>query len=118
MPTMNNVQLLGKVTIAPKQRQLKNGSRVAELGMGIPESYKNEKGEWTSRMHFVDVVLWDQQAVYAGDNLRKGDGALIQGTLQFDQWENKEGEKRSKLRVKGLRIQSIQLPAPQKKPSS
>lgn len=118
MLNMNQVQLLGKVTIAPKIRTLKNGTSVADLGMGIPENYKNEKGEWMNRMHFVDVVLWDQQAEFARDKLKKGDGVLIQGALQFDQWEGKNGEKRSKLRVKGLKVQPVILPEPARRESA
>lgn len=118
MISMNNVQLIGKVTIAPRIRKLKNGSEVAELGMGVPESYKNEKGEWNSRMHFVDVVLWDEQARFANEKLQKGDGVLIQGSLQFDQWEAKDGGKRSKLRVKSYRVQTVMLPEPAAKASA
>lgn len=112
MISMNNVQILGKVTIAPKMRKLKSGNEVAELGMGLLENYKNPKGEWSSRMHFVDVILWDEQARFANEKLQKGDGILIQGALQFDQWEAKDGSKRSKLRVKGHRVQQVPMPVP------
>ncbi|MDF3127951.1 single-stranded DNA-binding protein [Kiritimatiellaeota bacterium B1221] len=110
MPNLNVVQLLGKVTWEPKLRELKNGNKVAELGLGISENFKNEQGEWSHRMHFVDVVLWNEQARFAVDQLHKGDGVLVQGALQFDQWESKDGGKRSKLRVKGQRVQPVMLP--------
>ena len=107
---MNNVQLLGKVTLEPRVRNLKSGAKVAEVGLGIPENRQKENGEWEGQMHFVDVVLWNDQATYAEKRLTKGDAALVQGMLQYDQWEAKEGGKRSKLRVKGLRIQAVPLP--------
>lgn len=110
MISMNNVQILGKVTLDPRIRTLKNGNKVAELGLGVPESRKKENGEWESKMHFVDVVLWNDQAEIAEKRFHKGDGALVQGMLQFDQWETKEGEKRNKLKVKGLRLQKVPLP--------
>ncbi len=112
MPNLNTVQLLGKVTWEPKLRELKNGNKVTELGLGISDNFKNEKGEWSNRMHFVDVVLWNEQADFAVDHFHKGDGVLVQGSLQFDQWESKDGGKRSKLRVKGQRVQAVLLPKP------
>ena len=110
MISMNNVQLLGKVTINPRVRTLANGTRIAEMGIGVPENRKKENGEWDSRMHFVDIVLWGDQAELAEKRFQKGDGALIQGMLQFDQWETKEGQKRNKLKVKAQRIQVVPLP--------
>lgn len=110
MNSLNTVQLVGKVTLPPKIRSLKNGSKVAEIGMGISESFKNDKDEWSSRLHFVDIVLWDKQATYAEQKLSKGDGLIVQGSLQFDQWEAKDGSKRSKLLVRGHRVQVIAFP--------
>jgi len=80
-----------------------------ELGIGISEGHKNAKGEWESKMHFVDVVLWDEQAEYAKSNLKKGDSVLILGCLQYESWE-KDGRRQSKLRVKGQRIQQVPVP--------
>ena len=118
MISMNNVQLLGKITIAPKVRSLKSGAKVAELGLGIPESFKKQNGDWDSRMHYVDVVRWDRQADYAEEHLHKGDGLLVQGSLQFDQWETKEGGKRSKVKVRAQRIQAVPLPEPANRDSA
>jgi len=114
MISMNSVQILGKVTLAPRIRTLKNsGSKVGEFGLGIPENFRKENGEWDTRMHFVDVVVWGELADSLESKLSKGDGALVQGALQFDQWQNKEGEKRSKLRVKAFRVNQVPLPQAQ-----
>ena len=56
---------------------------------------------------FVDVVVWGRQAETASEYLTKGSPAFIEGRLQFDQWENQEGEKRSKLRVRAERVQFL-----------
>jgi single stranded DNA-binding protein len=112
MTSLNNVQILGKITQEPNIRKLKTGSLVAEVGLGVSESYRKENGEWESRMHFVDVVLWNQQAEYARDNLKKGDGLLVLGALQYDSWEDKEGHKRSALKIKATRVQPVPLPEP------
>jgi single-strand DNA-binding protein len=110
MISMNSVQLIGKITLEPRVRRLKSGTTVAEIGMGIPENFKKKNGDWESRMHFVDIQVWDQQAEYVEKHLRKGDGLLVQGSLQFEQWEGKDGQKRNKIKVKAQRIQAVPLP--------
>ena len=34
-------------------------------------------------------------------------GILVEGKLQYDQWEPAEGEKRSRLRVRAMRVQFL-----------
>jgi single-strand DNA-binding protein len=55
----------------------------------------------------VDVVLWGRQAEVASDYLKKGRQVMVEGKLQLDQWESKEGEKRSRIRVRGDNLQFL-----------
>lgn len=110
MTSMNQVQLIGKITLEPRYKTFKSGAKLVELGVGIPESKKKENGEWESTMHFVDVVLWSDQAEYAQKNLKRGDGVMVLGSLQYESWE-KEGKKQSKVRIKGKRVQFIEWPS-------
>ena len=52
---------------------------------------------------FVDVTLWGRTAEVAGEYLSKGSPVLIEGRLKLDSWEDKEGQKRSKLTVRPSR---------------
>ena len=54
---------------------------------------------------FVDVVVWGRQAETCSQYLSKGSQVFVEGKLQLDQWENKEGEKRSKIKVRADRVQ-------------
>lgn len=109
MTSMNQVQIIGKITLEPKFKTFKSGAKLAELGIGIPESKKKENGEWESAMHFVDVVLWSEQAEYAEAHLKRGDGVMVLGSLQYESWE-KDGKKQSKVRVKGKKVQYLEWP--------
>jgi single-strand DNA-binding protein len=55
---------------------------------------------------FVDVTLWGRTAEVANEYLRKGAATLIEGRLKLDTWE-KDGQKRSKLRVIGEKMQML-----------
>jgi single-strand DNA-binding protein len=54
------------------------------------------------------VELWGRTAEIAGEYLKKGRPALIEGRLKLDSWEDKQsGQKRSKLRVVGETLQLL-----------
>ncbi len=112
MISMNQVQILGKVTFEARTRELKNGNKVATLGLGIPEHIHKKNGDWETRMHFVDVTGWDRLAEQLGKR-RKGEGLLILGSLQYESWEGKDGKKQSKVKVKAQRVQEIPWPEKQ-----
>jgi single-strand DNA-binding protein len=54
----------------------------------------------------VDVTLWGRTAEVASEYLSKGSPILIEGRLKLDTWES-EGQKRSKLKVVGERMQMV-----------
>ena len=83
---------------------------MADLGLAVNESFKNKAGETVEQTCFVDVVVWGRQAETASEYLHKGSPVFVEGRLQFDQWENAQGEKRSKLRVRADRVQFLGSP--------
>ena len=107
MASFNRVMLMGNLTRNPELKYTPSGTAVTDLGLAVNESFKNKAGETVEQTCFVDVVVWGRQAETASEFLTKGSPAFIEGRLQFDQWENQEGEKRSKLRVRAERVQFL-----------
>ena len=110
MASLNYVILVGNLTRDPQVRNTPGGAVVADIGMAVNEKYKNKAGEMQEIVTYVDVVAWGRQAEVCQQYLHKGSPVLIEGRLQLDQWESKEGEKRSKLRVRADRIQFLSSP--------
>jgi len=110
MADLNRVILAGRLTRDPEVRYTSSGSAVTDLGLAVSDNYRNKAGELIEQTCFVEVVVWGRQAETCGEYLSKGSPALIEGRLQFDQWENQQGEKRSKLRVKADRVQFLGSP--------
>ena len=107
MATMNHVFLMGHLTRDPAARQTPSGMAVADLGLAVNETYKNKAGEDVERTCFADVVVWGRQAEACAQYLAKGAPVLVEGRLQFEQWQTANGEKRSRLRVSANRIQFL-----------
>ena len=105
MASINRVFLMGNLTRDPQVRQIPSGTSVADLGLAVNESYRNKSGEQVESTCFADIVVWGRQAEACGEYLSKGSAVFIEGRLQFDQWESKDGDRRSKLRVRADRVQ-------------
>lgn len=110
MTTLNKVFLAGNLTRDPEVRYTPSGTAVAKLGLAVSDSYTNKAGEKVESTCFVDVDVWARQAETCGEYLTKGSPVLVEGRLQLDQWESKEGEKRSKLKVHAERVQFLGRP--------
>jgi single-strand DNA-binding protein len=106
MASFNRVILLGNITRDIEVKYLQSGTAVTEIGLAVNEKYKNQSGEWVEDVVFVDVTLWGRTAEIASEYLSKGSPVLIEGRLKLDRWE-KDGQKHSKLRVTGERMQML-----------
>jgi len=106
MASFNRVILVGNLTRDPELRYTPTNTPVTEIGLAVNDRRKNANGEWVDETTFVDVTLWARQAEVASEYLTKGSSVLIEGRLKLDTWET-DGQKRSKLRVVGERMQML-----------
>ncbi|MDP6526238.1 MAG: single-stranded DNA-binding protein [Kiritimatiellia bacterium] len=110
MRGFNRVVLMGNLTRDPNLRHVPSGMAVADIGLASSESYRNKEGERVEKTCFVDIVTWGRQAETCSQYLSKGAPVLVEGRLQYDQWETDEGQRRSKLLVRADRVQFLGRP--------
>lgn len=110
MASFNKVILIGNLTKDPEVRYIPSGTAVGDLRLAVTERFKGRDGQEQESTCFVDVVVWARQAETCGEYLRKGSPILVEGRLQLDEWKSKEGENRSKLRVRADRVQFLGSP--------
>lgn len=100
MPNLNKVQLMGNLTRDPEIKYTPKGMAVAELGLAVNRSWKDDKGTKHEETTFVDIELWGRTAELAGEYLKKGRPVYIEGRLKLETWDDKQtGQKRSKMKV-------------------
>src|SRR5690348_17887726 len=56
------------------------------------ERRKDESGEWQEHTEWHSVTLWHRLAEVAGQHLKKGSRAYIEGRLNTCVWEDKRSE--------------------------
>lgn len=105
MASYNRVILVGNLTRDPELRHIPSGTAVCEIGLAVNDRVKRGD-QWVDETTFVDVTLWARTAEVAQQYLSKGSPVLIEGRLKLDTWE-KDGQKRSKLRVVADKMQML-----------
>ena len=107
MANFNRCILAGNLTRDVELKSTPSGTSVTEIGLAINERRKTKEGEYVDETTFVDITLWGRTAEVAAEYLSKGSPVLIEGRLKLDTWETDDGQKRSKLRVVGERLQML-----------
>jgi single-strand DNA-binding protein len=99
MPNLNKVLLMGNLCRDPELRHLPSGMAVTSLSLAVNRKWKNQQGEQHEEVTFVDLEAFGKPAETINQYLKKGSGVFIEGRLQLDQWTDKDGNKRQKMKV-------------------
>jgi len=96
----NKVLLLGNLTRDIEVRHLPNSNQsVANIGLAVNRRYRTSDGENREEVTFVDCEAWGKTGETMAQYLHKGRPVFIEGRLKLDQWQDREGNKRSKLKI-------------------
>lgn len=80
---INKVILVGNLTKDPEVRYMPDGKAVANFGLATSESWKDKQsGEQKERAEFHNIAMFGKLAEIAGQYLKKGSMAYIEGKLQ------------------------------------
>lgn len=110
MATLNKVMLIGRLTDNPEPpRTLPSGNTVIKFRFAVGRSRRNpQTGQWENDPNplYIDCEAYSRPDTRRNlpelihQYARKGDPLYIEGRLQLDQWEDKNGGgKRSKHKV-------------------
>lgn len=90
---MNKVILMGRLAQDPEVRYTPNGKAVATFALAVRKAKPNENGEYDA--NFIRIVVWDKTAEAIGNNLKKGDRILLDGSLNVRSYTAQDGTKRN-----------------------
>jgi len=91
------VTVVGNLTADPEIKTTKTGSSVLKVGVAVNRRWKNKQDEWEEEVSFFDVNAWGELADNVAQSLNKGSRVIVSGRLEQQSWENKEGQKQSKV---------------------
>ena len=101
----NKVILQGNLTRDVELSYIQNGSALGKTAIAANRKY-NVNGTTREDVCFIDITFWGRTAEVANQYLKKGSSILIEGRLQFDQWQDQNGQNRSK---HSIVVESMQM---------
>lgn len=107
---VNQAMVIGNLTRVPDERFTPGGEAVTILSLAINEGYKDKRGEWQERTHFLEVTAW-RELTEACEGLAKGDPVFAVGRLVSSVWEDGEGAKRYALKLEAERVEQLERKA-------
>jgi len=91
----NKVIMVGNLTRDIELRYSQSGMGIANTAIATSRKFTSN-GEKKEEVCFVDITFFARSAEIANQYLRKGSKILVEGRLNFDQWTDQNGQKRSK----------------------
>jgi single-strand DNA-binding protein len=91
----NKIILVGNLTRDIELRYSQGGMGIASTAIATSRKF-TVNGEKKEEICFVDITFFGRSAEVANQYLRKGSKILVEGRLNFDQWVDQNGQKRSK----------------------
>ena len=107
MPEINHVTIAGRLTRDPDLRYTPSGTAVCTFSVAVSKRYKTKDGETKEQVYFGSVEAWAKLAEWLGKDLRKGRPVIVEGSLVTDEYEGKNGEKKSRTKIVASRVQPL-----------
>ena len=99
MGFVNKVMLMGNLTRDPELRQLPSGSTVCDFTLATNRVYKTAAGEEKQETVFADCTAFGRAGEVIAEYVKQGRPLFVEGRLHYETWEDKNGNRRSKLSV-------------------
>lgn len=103
---LNKVQMIGRLTRDPERKVLPSGTALANFSLAVNEVW-NKNGEKMEKTVFTEWQVWNGQSDVMCKIAGKGDLIYVEGKFGLDEWEDSEGNKRSRPRFTALAWQLL-----------
>lgn len=88
---LNHVSLWGRLVADPELRQTSSGDYSLRITVAVP---RKTYGKRESKTDFIKVQVWNKQAEFVSRYFGKGSAILIIGTMQNNNYTDKQGNDR------------------------
>ena len=107
MPSLNRIQLIGRLGKDPESRSTPTGKNVAHFSLAVSQRWKSAEGENKENTEWVNVDAWGRLGEICQQYLHKGSLIYVEGRLKTDKYEDKGGEAKYYTKVVALSMQML-----------
>jgi single-strand DNA-binding protein len=103
MASVNRVILIGNLGRDPEIRYTQSGEPIANFSLATSERWTGKDGQKQERTEWHRVEVFGKTAQVVRDYCSKGKQVYLEGQIHYDEWTDKDGNKRNttKIRVSG-----------------
>jgi len=104
---LNNVVVAGRLGRDPESRYTPEGKTVANFSIAITDLRKKSDGGYENNPVWMDITAWERTAERVMAQALKGIEVIITGRLSNNSWEDKNGNRRSKVFITATTFQVV-----------
>jgi single-strand DNA-binding protein len=90
---LNKAIICGRLTRDPEEKALPSGQKVTNFSLATSRFFTDKGGNKQQASEFHNIVAFGRIAEIAGQYLKKGSLALIEGEIRTRNWEDQQGKK-------------------------
>ena len=98
---LNSIVLMGRLTADPEVKTTSNGTPVCSFSIAVDRDYSGSEEKKTD---FINITTWRHTAEFISKYFKKGNMIALQGSLQSQKWEDKEGNSRLSWSVQASQV--------------
>jgi len=87
MPTLNRVQLIGRLGKDPESKFTPTGKKVCHFNLAVSNRWKDKNGETKEVTEWVNIEAWGRLGEVCQEYLKKGSLVFLEGRLKTDKYE-------------------------------
>lgn len=102
---LNKALVIGNLTRDPEIKALPSGAKVCTFSLATNRVWKDKNGAKQESADYHNIVVFGRQAETAGQYLKKGSSALVEGRMQTRSWDGADGQKKYRTEIVADRVQ-------------
>lgn len=108
---LNSVHLVGTLTQAPELRYTPGGLAILELNLGGNDLVLGDDGQTRELAWYHRVSVFGSAAESLATQVAEGSPVFVEGALNYRNWDAQDGQRRSALDVKAVRVEVLSFGA-------
>jgi single-strand DNA-binding protein len=104
MGSVNKLILVGNLGRDAELRYTAGGAPVSSFSLATTEVWNDKGGQRQERTEWHRISLWGKSAESLQEYLVKGKQIYVEGRIQYREWTDKEGVKRTTAEIRGDRV--------------
>lgn len=97
--SFNKIIIIGNLGRDPELRYTPQGDAVCDFSVAVNDRKRDKAGDYQDVVTWYRVTLWRKMAENASKYLTKGKQVYIEGRLQLEEWQDRDGNNRYTLNV-------------------